>query len=141
MTRPYRLLEHTGDLRFDVEAGDWPGLVAAASRALGDCILAEDQSPADDEFPVTVAGRDREDVLVAWLSAALLAYEREGLVPRGARLARTSETEASGTLLVRRTQPRREPPDRVFKAITYHDLEIVPGRDGRPWRATIVADL
>jgi SHS2 domain-containing protein len=39
------------------------------------------------------------------------------------------------------TDPKRTPPDRVVKAITYHDLHVRPGAAGAPWRVTVVLDL
>lgn len=142
IARPgYRLLDHTADLAFEVEAKDWPGLLAAATSALGDLVLADDGRPAVDERTVEVAGNDREDVLVAWLSEAVVRYDGEGFVPRGARVASAGEREARGVLVGRTTNPRVEPPDRVVKAVTYHDLRVEPGGEGRPWRATIVLDL
>jgi len=137
----YRLIDHTADIAFEVEGADWPGLLAAATAALGDVILAADDRPADAEVPVAAQGADREDVLVAWLSAAAVAYEDRGLVPRGARFDRISDLEACGVVLARRTEPGSEPPDRVVKAVTYHDLHVRAGGVGLPWRATIVLDL
>jgi SHS2 domain-containing protein len=137
----YRLIDHTADLGFEVEGADWPGLLAAATAALGDVILADDGRPAEVEVPVAVTGADREDVLVAWLSAAAVAYEDRGLVPRGARFDACTEREARGVVRARRTDPRAEPPDRVVKAVTYHDLHVLPAGEGRPWRATVVLDL
>lgn len=140
MARAHRFVEHTADLAFEVEADDFAGLLAEATVALGEAILAADGRPGDAVVPVAVTGADREDVLVAWLSAAAVAYEDRGLVPRGARLDVATDREARGAVLARRTDPRAEPPDRVVKAVTYHDLHVAGG-DGRPWRATVVLDL
>ncbi len=137
----YRMIDHTADLAFEIEGADWPGLLERATAALGDVILADDGRPPDAEVPVAAQGADREDVLVAWLSAAALAYEDRGLVPRGARFDRLSDREARGVVLSRRTDPGTEPPDRVVKAVTYHDLHVRAGGGGLPWRATIVLDL
>jgi SHS2 domain-containing protein len=138
---PYRLLDHTADLAYEVTAADWPGLLAAATAALGDVILEEDGRPRPERRPVRVAGADREDVLVAWLTEALWLYESEGFVARAAEVRAAGTTSAEGDLVGIRTDPEVEPPDRVAKAVTYHDLSVVPGEEGAPWRATIVLDL
>jgi SHS2 domain-containing protein len=137
----YRLLDHTADLAFEVEAADWPGLLAAATAALGDVLLAGDDVPAILEKPVQVTGADREDVLVAWLTEAVVLYEMERFLVRAARVAEATTTVARGVLVGRRSDPDVEPPDRVVKAVTYHDLHVVPGDGDRPWRAVIVLDL
>ena len=141
MRPPYRLIDHTADLAFEVEGADWPGLLAAATAALGDVVLRDEGRPATAEVRLAVEGADREDVLVAWLSAAAVAYEERGLVPRGARFERLTDREARGAVLAQPTDPGAEPPDRVVKAVTYHDLHVRAGEPGRPWRATIVLDL
>jgi SHS2 domain-containing protein len=142
----YRLLDHTADIAFEVEAADWPSLLRAATAALGDLILAQrdddgEAVPALEPRPLRVEGYDREDVLVAWLSASNLAYEQDGFVARDARLDVATDREAAGALLGRTTDPATEPPDRVVKAVTYHDLRVVAGVGGEPWRVTIVLDL
>jgi SHS2 domain-containing protein len=74
-------------------------------------------------------------------------YEDEGFVARGARLSVATDREARGVLVGRATDSRTEPPDRVVKAVTYHDLHVLPGVPGTrgaassPWRARIVLDL
>jgi SHS2 domain-containing protein len=138
---PYRLVEHTADLAFEVEADDWGGLLSAATAALGDVVLEDDGTPAREERAASVSGSDREDVLVAWLTEAVVGYEHDGFVARGARLEEATETTARGVLVGRRTEPHAEPPDRVVKAVTYHDLHVEPGGAGAPWRARIVLDL
>jgi SHS2 domain-containing protein len=137
----YRLVDHTADLAFEVQAPSWPALLAAATAALGDLILSDDGGGAGVAREVAVVGADREDVLVAWLQAALLAYEESGVVPRGARIEAADERQARGTLLGLATDPATRHPDRVVKAVTYHDLRVVPGAAARPWRVVVVLDL
>lgn len=141
MSPAFRLLPHTADAAFEATAPSWEGLLAEATRALGEVLRADDGRPPDRELPVEVAGADREDLLVAWLGAALLAYEQHGDVPRGARVLAAAPTRLSGVVLARHTDPRREPPDRVVKAVTYHALSVEPGDATRPWRAVVVLDL
>lgn len=146
MTRPvYRLIDHTADMAFEVEGPSWAGLLESATAALSDVILAmgEDDPEADvaEEWAVEVAGEDREDVLVAWLGEVVVRFEGDGFLAREARVERADRTMARGVLRGRRLDPATEPPDRVVKAVTYHDLRVVEGGSGRPWRAAIVLDL
>jgi SHS2 domain-containing protein len=138
----YRLIDHTADIAFEVEAPSWPDLLARATAALGDILLAVADRPAgEEEMAVEVGGADREDVLVAWLNEAALLFEDAGFHAVDAALVHADETTARGRLLGRTIDFAREPPDRLVKAVTYHDLEVVEGTDGRPWKATIVLDL
>ena len=138
----YRLLDHTADMAFEVEAPDWPSLLTAATAALGDVILAEEPGEvACEERAVRVSGEDREDVLVAWLTEVVIHFDEDGFLARSARIEKAADREAQGVLLGRLVHLEREAPDRVVKAVTYHDLRVVEGRAGAPWRATVVLDL
>ncbi len=145
MSRPrYRLIDHTADMAFDVEGADWPGLLAEATRAVADVMLEEGDAEAvalDAVREIEVSGADREDVLVAWLNEVVVLFEDEGFLAREAIFEELSETAARGTLRGRELDFDVVQPDRVIKAVTYHDLEVVPGDETMPWRATIVLDL
>jgi SHS2 domain-containing protein len=137
----FELLDHTGDIAFRAEALDWPGLLDAATAALGAVVLAPSPGePCHAERAVEVSGADREDVLVAWLGEALFRFEAEGFLARGARVEAAGETGARGVLRGRVLAPG-EAVDRVVKAVTYHDLSVEAGAGERPWRVTVVLDL
>ena len=145
MSRPrYRLIDHTADMAFDVEGADWPALLAEATGAVADILLEqreEGTETLDAVREIEVSGADREDVLVAWLNEVVVLFEDEGFLAREAHFAELSETRARGTLRGRELDFALEAPDRVIKAVTYHDLAVVPGTETTPWRATIVLDL
>ena len=144
MSRPhpvYRSIDHTADMAFEVEGPDFEGLLRVATAAVADVLLGDRGEPLDDERAVSVEGEDREDVLVAWLNEVVVRFEDEAFLGREAHFEALSETRARGTLKGRVVDFEAEPPDRVIKAVTYHDLAVVPGGDGEPWRATVVLDL
>lgn len=144
MKRPrYRLIDHTADMAFDVEGASWPALLAEATRAVADIVLEEGTGTEklNAAREIAVAGADREDVLVAWLNEVVVLFEDEAFLAREASFEELSETSARGTLRGRELDFGEEPPDRVIKAVTYHDLAVVPGDETTPWRATIVLDL
>ncbi len=137
----YRLVPHTADLAFEVEGEDWPSLLAAATVALSDLIRPIVPGRSGEEKRIAVDGADREDVLVAWLSEVLYAFEHDGFLPSGALIDRAATTFAAGRLMGSCVDPVADPPDRVVKAVTYHDLKVVEGGPGTPWRVTVVLDL
>ena len=142
MDRPvYRLIDHTADMAYEVEAASFADLLSAATAALADIVLERGEHAAAEEQPIEVAGADREDVLVAWLNEVALRYEDEGFLAWEASVAEAAETSARGILRGATLDPVRDPPDRVIKAVTYHDLAVVVGDGDRPWSARIVLDL
>lgn len=136
----YRVVPHTADLAFEVEASDWPGLLAAASLAVSDLIRTVTPG-GDEERGISVEGADREDVLVAFLAEVLYAYEHDGFLPSSAVVDRAGTTFAAGRITGARLDPAANPPDRVVKAVTYHDLKVVEGAAGAPWSVRVVLDL
>ena len=140
--RAYRLIDHTGDIAFAVEAPGWADLLQVATGALGDVIFEGGEAPEDLEaVPVEVEGADREDVLVAWLNEAIRHFDETGLVPRTATFEHLDDHGARGTLWALRLDDDCAQPDRVVKAATYHDLVVEPGTASTPWRVTVVLDL
>jgi len=137
----YRLIDHTADMAFEVEAPTFAALIETATAALGDVVLDCAEARLDEERSIEVRGDDREDVLVAWLNEVVVLFEDEGFLAWEARVEHEDGTSARGRLLGRRLDPESEPPDRVIKAVTYHDLQVVEGAGGRPWRARVVLDL
>jgi SHS2 domain-containing protein len=145
-TPRYRLLDHTADMAFEVEAPDWTGLLVAATEALSDVVRAVDADR--DAEPLTWArrslearGADREDVLVAWLGEVLWLFDGESVLVRHVDSIEADDVHARGAVRGIVVDPERAPPDRIVKAVTYHDLVVEEGGEGRPWRATVVLDL
>ena len=143
MTRPvYRTIDHTADMAFEVEGDSFADLLRNATAAVADVLVGwREGERLDATYQVTVSGADREDVLVAWLNEVVVLFEDEGFLARGAQFADVSDEGAHGTLLGRGIDFQAEPPDRVIKAVTYHDLRIVEGKENERWRATVVLDL
>jgi SHS2 domain-containing protein len=136
----YRLVEHTADMAFEVEAPDWPGLLARAVLALSD-VIRRLEGPAEERRDVRVERADREEVLVALLDEVVYLFERDGFLPVSVTVSEATATSAAATLSGSRHDPRREPPDRVVKAATHHDLRVEEGVEGKPWRTRVVLDL
>lgn len=142
MKRPrYRSIDHTADMAYEVEAPTFEALIEVATAALGDIVLDCSAARLEEEQAIEVAGEDHEDLLVAWLNEVVVRFEVEGFLAWEARVERAEGGVARGRLLGRRLDPESEPPDRVIKAVTYHDLHVVEAAGGRPWRARIVLDL
>lgn len=137
----YTLIDHTADMAFEVEAKDWPSLLAAATLALSDLVRPLGSFDIWTNRRVSVRGEDREEVLVAWLNEVLYLFESGGFLPALAEVEQADDRRASGVLRGGCTDPALEPPDRVVKAVTFHDLHVEEGGNGRPWRARIVVDL
>ncbi len=84
-------------------------------------------------------GRERESLLVAWLSEILFRVETEGWVFGEFEIAEISDTQARGYALGEPLDPRRHSLKLEIKAPTYHMLELKE-EDGL-WTAQVVFDV
>ena len=138
---PYRVVDHAADMAFEVEAADWRGLLSAATLALSDLVRPLGRFDTWTNRRVSVKGADAEAVLEAWLSEVIYLFAKGGFLPAIAEVESADDTRASGILRGGCTDGDDDPPDRLVKAVARHDLHVIPGGDGRPWRARVVLDL
>lgn len=137
----YKLIDHTADMAYEVEGASFEHLLETATAALADILLDCEHATLDESRELVVGGEDREDVLVAWLNEVAVAFEDDGFLAWDADVEYANESGARGVLRGRTLDFTREQPDRVVKAVTYHDLAVMEGRRGRPWSVQIVLDL
>ena len=130
MARHCETFDHTADMAYEVEGASFAELLRNATAALGDVVLDVEAASFEETRPLEVHGADREDVLVAWLNEVVVAFEDEGYLAWDAEVEHADAQGARGALRGRTLDLSREQPDRVVKAVTYHDLSVVEGRDG-----------
>ena len=75
-------LEHTADIRMKITARNFAGLFSESGFALAKTLYGNyaDEDPTDI-FEIIAEGRDREELLVNFLSELLFLTETEYLVP------------------------------------------------------------
>ncbi|HJJ47378.1 MAG TPA: archease [Methanocorpusculum sp.] len=75
-------LEHTADIRMKITAPDFSGLFSESGFALSKTLYGDyPQEISSAEFEIEAQGRDREELLVNFLSELLFLTETEYLVP------------------------------------------------------------
>jgi SHS2 domain-containing protein len=135
---PYRWLEHTGELRLEIEAPDEAGVFSEALAALGELIGEEgedDDGRGEQEVrPIAVDGRDLATLLAECLTEALFLAETEDLVPLGLDAVHLRAGRLEAKLIGRHGRPTP-----LVKAVTYHDLRFE--QSGSTWRANVVLDV
>ncbi|HSM50839.1 MAG TPA: archease [Thermoanaerobaculia bacterium] len=126
---PYRFLDHTGDVGFELEAASLAGLLAEAVAAFA-CTLTDPERLGEGEERELEATAAAPDLLLhALLEELLFLFERHGF------LARTGEVEVerNGALRLRarlrgeRWDPDRTPLKLLVKGVTYHRLAVEEG--------------
>jgi len=135
----FETFDHTADIGLRVRAGTLAELYANAARGLLSLLSDPARVRRLEETRLTVEGRDRADLLVAWLHEILYRFDAEGRVFGAADVTDATETRLTAVL-------RGEPMDRTrhelrleIKAVTYHRARVERTADG--WEAEVVFDV
>ncbi len=134
----FRTLEHTADLRLQLQAPTPAALYRVALHALAEVVRGQPvREAACGSAPLALSGTDPADLLVCLLNEALFRLETEGQLVVDGELAQVTATRLAGTL---RLLPVAGMPGLLdVKAATYH--ELVWQSDDRGIVAEITLDL
>lgn len=138
----WRTLNHTADVRLEVEAESWPALLVEATRAFAQWLSdgRVDDAPHETARSVEVAGADRVETWVGYWRALHRLWTVEGFLPRHATLEASPDgTTVHGT--VGCVSAGALDPARCadVKAVTWHAAAVEEG--GGRWTGSIVLDL
>ena len=139
MSEGFHTFDHTGDLGLEVWAETPQRLYALAAEALLAQVIEAKDEPPEVRVDLELEGEDAGDLLVHWLSVALLEAELRRAVWTRADVRALSERAISGTLEGPRRDPRRQVFLREVKAVSHHSLalDLEPGR----CRCRVVLDI
>ena len=139
MKSGYRFIDHTADFRLEIFGVDEKDLFVQAATALTDLIT--DPTRLESRFRQTleVSGDDWPDLMVNWLRELLYLWSgQERLVGR-VDLQSLEPTRLTATVTIDVFDVQRHPIRNEIKAVTYHQIEVCPWRNG--WRARVVFDI
>ncbi|WP_457632107.1 archease [Oceanithermus desulfurans] len=138
-----RMLEHTADVGFEVEADSLGGVFEAAAAALLR-VLFEGELPRRGcrRERLALAAPDLETLMVRWLDELIYRVQTRGEVPVRTRVRLTAAPEGRRLEAELDLLPFEEVRDRFageVKAATYHGL-VVEEAEGR-FRARVILDV
>lgn len=132
---PYRVVEHTADLAFEVRAGSFRELLVEALGA-----MTEWTAPAwgteSAERPFSIESPDPSCLLVDLLNEALTLSQIHYEAYDSISFDELSRTVARGAFTGRRISGARD----EIKAVTYHGAQVEESSDG-VWSAAILMDI
>jgi SHS2 domain-containing protein len=137
--RPYRQLPHTADLAWRLWGKDLPGLFENAGRALSATLTDRRYLRGRVTREVSLTSVDREALLVDWLNHLLYLFDVDGFLGRDFQVESLTDESLEARVTGESFDPARHPERTAVKAATFHQLNIVPVKDG--WEATVVLDL
>ncbi len=137
--KPYRMLDHTSDIGFEVRAGTLAGLYENAAFALFDQIADLESVEPARKMQVSVQADAPDDLMHAWLSELLYLFEVKSMVFRSFRVEAVSRTSLSAVASGEPFNPDRHAVKSIVKAVTRHMLEV--SADGPGWKAVVLCDV
>ena len=133
---PFEEVEHTADNALKIVGSNLAELLVNSARGMNSLMAVGSEGAAlSEEKNVELQAVDSESLLVEWLSELAFWAETDSLVFEDFELRSVSSTHLTATIRGHRV-------DRIekhIKAVTYHNLEIVPTAEGLT--ATVVFDV
>lgn len=144
ITHPWlREIDHTGDIGIHVDAGTLPQLFERAATGMFDVLTDLGTVESVDETTVTVTGRDRDALMVRWLSELNYHHTVHHQLFCDFLVDELQESEdewgLTATVCGEPTDPSRHTVYTEIKAITFHGLEIHETEDG--WAVQVIFDM
>lgn len=138
-----REIDHTGDIGIQVTAASLAQLFGRA--AVGTFHVLTDLSAVEarDEMQITVEGRDREALMVRWLSELNYRHTVDDQLFCDFTVASIEGTDdgrtLTGTACGEPLDPDRHTVYTGIKAITFHGLDVRETDDG--WAVQVIFDM
>lgn len=136
---PYEVIEHTADVGLVARGGDMRELFVNAGLGMLSLMVDLDGVEPREERQIEIRARDREGLLVRWLTELLYFLDAEEMLFRRLEIEELSDIHLRGRALGERIDRERHRLHFGVKAVTRHLLEIAPEDGG--YRATILFDI
>lgn len=144
MATPYRLLEHTSDIKVEICGQDLTELFRNAAFCLFDLMLEVSRVEPKEQRELILENDDLSELFLDWLRELLFLFSARGFALSRAEV-RLSPAEIarpfrlSATLRGETYDPARHGLKVEVKTPTYHEYKLEQTRSG--FRATLVLDV
>lgn len=132
-------IDHTADVGIVIRAGDLRQLFERAAWGMFAVITDPETVRPTVSLSLAAAARDREGLLVRWLSDLNFHHATRHLLFSQFVVERLTDTELTATVCGEKIDPARHVLHTEIKAVTFHGLRLEQGHEG--WRAQIIFDL
>lgn len=136
-------IDHTGDIGLQVTADTLPQLFERAALGMFSVLTDLDAVRPVDDTTISAAGRDREALMVRWLSELNYRHTVHDAVYGAFAVESIDETNQGFTLTAtvrgEALDPARHPVHTEIKAVTFHGMEIRETSDG--WAVQVIFDM
>ena len=138
-----RMLDHTADVGFELEAPSLEALFDEARRALLMVVFEHPPEEGEGVDTVRLTAPDRETLLVRWLNELVYLIQDAGFVPVGAEIQPQKADDSGYALEARLTGAplllEEYGWQGEIKSATFHGLDVTS--DGEGWHAQVILDV
>jgi SHS2 domain-containing protein len=138
-----RMLDHTADVGFEIEAPTLETLFDEARRALVMTVFEQPPERGEDEDSVRLSAPNLETLLVRWINELVFFIQGDGFVPVRADIEIREAGEGSFSLEARLAGAPLDLEgygwQGEIKSATFHGLEVTRGGEG--WQAQVILDV
>ena len=136
---PFEILEHTADAGIVAHAGSLEELFANAAAGMFSLMADLDSVRPAEQRDIAIEARDRETLLVRWLTELLYYLDAEEMLFCRFEVEEATETRLRARAFGERIDPGRHRLHFGVKAVTRHMLEVTPEDGG--YRARVLFDI
>jgi len=136
---PFEILEHTADAGIVAHGGSLAELFANAAAGMFALMADLEDVRQAEERQIDIEARDREGLLVRWLTELLYYLDAEEMLFSRFVVEEISDTRLRVRALGERIDPQRHRLHFGVKAVTRHMLEVAPEDSG--YRAQVLFDI
>jgi len=136
---PYRLLDHTSDIKVEIYGADLAELFTNAATCLFDLILDTGKVRETQSVPVSLESADLSELVLDWLRELLFLFSTHSLAIRRVEIASIEPTRIKATVFGEEFDAERHGLKVEVKTPTYHQYRIDKTDEG--YRATVILDV
>lgn len=136
--RKFEIVEHTSDIGIKAFGKDMAELFSNAATGMFSLITDLKKVREKEKFKITVQGRNREDLMVNWLSELLYRFDVDKIIPSGYDILQISDSSLNAEVNGEKYNESRHIIEREVKAVTYYRLKV---EEKSCWEAQIIFDI
>ena len=141
MKPDYELIEHTADIFIKAYGQTLAEAYAAVAEAMFLQMVDETEIAEIEEVVLTIDGLDSEQLLVSFLSDLIVVHETRDLVLGRIEVQLTSDYQLTARCWGEKFDEQKHRHGLMFKAVSYHLMEIVPPSGDSPAYVKVLFDI
>lgn len=134
-------MEHTADIFIKAYGTDTADAFASVAEAMFLQMVDESPIALAEEITLSAEGMDRENLLVAFLSELIVVHETTGLILGQVEVEIDAEQRLTARGWGEKFDDRKHRHGLMFKAVSYHMMEIMPAGDRSPAYVKVLFDI